>query len=86
MNLTATIDALSARHYSLQHYLRERGTWTRARTIVDDDAAYPGSVHTLPRDLELLGILEVRLAAAASANGATGRPHERTGPPVPDDA
>lgn len=62
MSLAATIDCLSERHFALQDYLRERGRWTRARTIVDDDIAYPGSVHTLLRDLELLGIVEVRLA------------------------
>ncbi len=63
---TAAIDRiterLSRRHRHLALYLRERGGWTRAREVVDDDAAYPGSVHTLLRDLERLGLVDVRLA------------------------
>lgn len=52
---------LSDRHRRLAEYMRKRGDWTLAREVAADDVVYPSTVNTLLRDLERLGVLEVRL-------------------------
>lgn len=58
--MSATTIVLKPRHVVVEQHLHTRG-WTRARQLVDDDIALRHNVNRILRDLELLGILEVRL-------------------------
>lgn len=51
---------LPPRHRDLLCYLRGRG-WTHARQVVDDEVLTEASVHAVLRDLDRIGLLDVRL-------------------------